>query len=228
MGQMEIVQIGELDIHPEALRTPKMTSVQLDALYKSIDVSGQLDPVWVYRNRIVDGRHRYICLNRLGIETIKVIRMPNNSTLSDIRDVVLGKEIRRHQTPTQLAISAYDLMKEKGMTQADSAKMIGATRKGIGLVKQIVELYGRRDIIDLLKNGDKFPHKEFSTTESLLTIVGWLSENSDVKGSKELTIPIDRELSGDEQMFVNKTCSVLEKESKIVLKAIVDRLYGGM
>ena len=45
----------DLVLHPEALATPKMNQEQYEALKANIEMFGQLDPVTVYRGKIVDG-----------------------------------------------------------------------------------------------------------------------------------------------------------------------------
>ena len=88
----------------------------------------------------------------LGIDEIKYIKLANNATLADIRQVVQSKELRRHETASQLAIRAYRMKSahdSKFKSFAEVAKAIGANPKRIVEVKKVVELYGRNDIIDL-------------------------------------------------------------------------------
>ena len=112
MKTIDEIKICNTSIHPEALKTPRMIEEQYEALKLDIEENGQIEPVVVYRNRIVDGRHRYLIAQELNLEILKCIKMPNNSTIGDIRRMVKSKETRRHESATQLAISALRYIEE--------------------------------------------------------------------------------------------------------------------
>ena len=99
----------ELTLHPEALATPRMNSENYEALKRDIEMNGQIDPITVYRGKIVDGRHRWLIIQELELDLIKYKKMPNNSTLKEIRSMVNSRETRRHESASQLAIRAYKL-----------------------------------------------------------------------------------------------------------------------
>lgn len=233
---VEVFRISpeELTLHPEALATPRMSDESYDALKRDIEINGQLDPVTTYRGKIVDGRHRWLIIQELGIDEIKYIKLANNATLADIRQVVQSKELRRHETASQLAIRAYRMKSahdSKFKSFAEVAKAIGANPKRIVEVKKVVELYGRNDIIDLLFNGKKFnvgTHIIPFWTDSLGTILRWLEEHGTIIDAKQqlATIEPRKELTEDEETLVNSYVNMLSKESELVKQHISDRLYG--
>lgn len=223
-----------LSLHPEALLTPKMNEAAYTALKTDIEINGQLDPVTVYRGKIVDGRHRWLILQELGIDVIKYVVLPNNYTLEKIRQVVHSKEMRRHETAAQLAIRAYRLYKDPKNnfeSMGAAADAIGSNRKRVGEVKKIVELYGRSDIIEVLFDGGHFntgTEIHPCHTDSLSTIANWLSEYGTIIDSKKKSVGISarKELTEDEQLMVNSYLNVLFKESHLVLENIAEALYS--
>jgi ParB-like chromosome segregation protein Spo0J len=69
-----------------------MTQEQYVALKIDIENNGQIDPVILYRGRIIDGRHRLKIAKELGQIQILTVSIPNNSTINDIRAIVKSKE----------------------------------------------------------------------------------------------------------------------------------------
>ena len=205
------VDITTLDIHPEANITPRMTTEQYNALKLDIEKNGQLEPIVLYRGRIIDGRHRYCIMSELGIKTVVVVSISNNSTIMDIRTIVKSKEIHRHQTPTQLAIYAYRQMisynsdsrnKDSVMTQSDAAREFGVVVKQIGRVARIDNKLMRPDIIDMLFTGNKFNIGSSimpNYTNNLRTINSYLKEDR----MSRLGKPKDFKYTESENEFIN-------------------------
>lgn len=224
----------DLELHPEALATPKMNSENYEALKRDIEMNGQIDPITVYRGKIIDGRHRWLIIQELGIDVIKYKKMPNNSTLKEIRSMVNSRETRRHESVGQLAIRAYKLKidpSNKIASFSDAAELVGVPRKRVSEVKRIIEVYGRNDIIELLFAGEKFNTGSVQIpfwTDSLGTILNWLSEHGTVVGAKQQKASIEprKELTEDEQLLVNTYVTALKKESDLVLEHIAHALYS--
>ena len=231
MKEIFELDITTLSIHDEALATPRMLEVQYEALKADIEQNGQLDPVVIYRGKIVDGRHRFLILNELNIKTITCFKMPNNSTLSDIKKLVRSKETRRHETATQLAISAlrHITKSNEKITQAEASKMFGVGPKAIGFAKKILVDYKREDLLDILFDGGKInigtSYQPFMT-DSLKTIVNWLDENKATSVENKIGITARTELTEDENIIVNQFVRSVQKESKFVLDEIANRIYS--
>ena len=231
MKEIFELDITTLSIHDEALATPRMLEVQYEALKADIEQNGQLDPVVIYRGKIVDGRHRFLILNELNIKTITCFKMPNNATLSDIKKLVRSKETRRHETATQLAISAlrHIIKSNEKMTQAEASKMFGVGPKAIGFAKKILADYKREDLLDILFDGGKInigrSYQPFMT-DSLKTIVNWLDDNKATSVENKIGITARTELTEDENIIVNQFVRSIQKESKFVLDEIANRIYS--
>ncbi len=231
MKEIFELDITTLSIHDEALATPRMLEVQYEALKADIEQNGQLDPVVIYRGKIVDGRHRFLILNELNIKTITCFKMPNNATLSDIKKLVRSKETRRHETATQLAISAlrHITKSNEKMTQAEASKMFGVGPKAIGFAKKILVDYKREDLLDILFDGGKInigtSYQPFMT-DSLKTIVNWLDDNKATSVENKIGITARTELTEDENIIVNQFVRSVQKESKFVLDEIANRIYS--
>ncbi len=232
MRIIEAMRVEELSLHAEALTTPRMNDEQYQALKRDIEMNGQIDPVTVYRGKIIDGRHRWLILQELGIETILVEKLPNNTTIAEIRRLVRSRETRRHESASQLAISAYKyiLTSTDKVSQTEAADMFGTNAKRIGEAKKIAEMYGRTDILDLLFNGEKFNVGNSYRpiwSDSLRAILNWLAENGTVLGGKDRDIGIAPrlELTEDEQIIVNKFIYAIRSESKLVKNEVANVLY---
>ena len=231
MKEIFELDITTLSIHDEALATPRMLEVQYEALKADIEQNGQLDPVVIYRGKIVDGRHRFLILNELNIKTITCFKMPNNATLSDIKKLVRSKETRRHETATQLAISAlrHITKSNEKMTQAEASKMFGVGPKAIGFAKKILVDYKREDLLDILFDGGKInigtSYQPFMS-DSLKTIENWLDDNKATSVENKIGITARTELTEDENIIVNQFVRSIQKESKFVLDEIANRIYS--
>jgi hypothetical protein len=155
---------------------------QFDALKNDIKMNGQLVPITLYRGKLVDGRHRLRALKEISALTVDCVSLPNNLTLQEVKSKVLSTEIRRHQSPTQLAIKAYRLWKASDITQEVALTSTGASRTNLKLVNNIVKM-GRLDIIDLLEMGGKVntdvSHNYERPTDSLSAIVKYLKVIAD-------------------------------------------------
>lgn len=231
MKEIVTMKLSDLSIHDEALATPRMTSEQYEALKIDIEENGQHDPVLIYRGKIVDGRHRFLILTELNKETIACVKMPNNSTLDEIRRTVRSKETRRHETPTQLAISAYRYINssKKNITQAEASKKFGISVKTIGFVKKISKEFMREDIIDFLFNGDNInigtdinPYY----TDSLKAISNWLDESRAKQTKSKIGIESRKELTEDENIMIAQVLAAIKNESKFLKEELASRLYS--
>ena len=228
---MEILNVNELVLHPLAKSTPRMSEEQYAALKASIDSIGQQDPILVYRMKIIDGRHRWLILQELGIKTIKVDKLPNNTTMDELNAIVTAKEVRRHETASQLAIRAYRLSLQDGYTQLSAASALGANRKRVGEAKKIIETYGRGDIVELIHQGKKFntgTDKVPFWTDSLGTILRWLAEHSRIDTEQDTKVKPREELTESEIALVNAYFNTLRKESTLVQSELVDMLYASI
>jgi len=122
-----------LKIHSIAEHTPHMTDEEYDALVEDIHLNGQREPVVVYQQRVIDGRHRIRACKDLGLKC-KVVFAPRSWTDEDAIAFALSTEVRRNLDSTQKAIRAYNEYKRriedsklKKLGVAKIAKMFGVS-----------------------------------------------------------------------------------------------------
>lgn len=231
MNEIEMIDPLDLTLHSVALATPRMSSLAFEALKDDIEINGQIEPVILYRGKIVDGRHRWLVAQDLGLEKIKCVSLSQNTKLIELESLVQSKENRRHETAAQLAIRAYRLKVSgnKYKSFAKAAMAIGANTKRVSEANKIASTYGRLDILELLFNGESFntgTQERPFYTDSLGTILRWLEEtNSIVNGSRSVAIEPRDELTADENIIIAKILQVIRKESSLVQAEISKRVY---
>lgn len=237
--EVEEVSLADLSVHTLAETTPGYTREALEALKLDLQEQGQKDAVLVYRNKIIDGRHRYTCLTALDEQTIKIHRLPNNTTMTELSSLVTSKEMRRHASVAQRAIYAVkqrQLVLDAGgkLTQADAAVMYGVVVKEMSRVSKVAGnrkgQFNRPDLIEAVFSGNKIDvgdsYKPFYT-DSLQAIINWLGKSlatntADVTG----IAASERELNYDEEVLVNQVVNRIKEESDRVRHAIASRLYS--
>lgn len=201
-----------MELHPLTETHPVMSVEQYEAFKADIAKNGQLQPVILYRGKIVDGRHRLKALKELDTKVIKTMDLPNNLTLRQVKDKVLSTERRRHQSPTQLAIQGYREYKN-GMKQSEAVTATGCSLSNLQHVVALEKL-GRLDIIDLLERGGKVDigianYNKF--TDSLLGIVTWVKKQQD--HTNQILQTLAREVDTD-----------IEKDNVVIDNAKLDGL----
>lgn len=228
---MEIVDINTVELHTITKTHPVMKEEQFVAFTKDIELNGQLQPVLVYRGKIVDGRHRYRALSLLGVDKIKIDRLSNNMTLEEVVHIVESSELRRHQTATQLAIKAYRLYKRGELTQKEAVEKAGCS---LANLKHVVALegLGRMDIIENLESGGREnvsrDPRYNKMTDSLLAIVGYVKECK----AKLEALQIEGEYESKEVEIDNVSLKAVflltSGWSKEMKKVLIANLYKSM
>ncbi len=139
---------GKFKYDESSEQLPMMVKAQYEILRDDIKSEEQQEPILIWRGRIVDGRNRCKALNELGIETVKVIKLPH--MCSPEERMKLARRIehtRRHETPTQIACTAV--------------KNYEARKKAVPKVK------GLKEIIC----------KETGTSPTNFSIARWILQN---------------------------------------------------
>ncbi|HMF11448.1 MAG TPA: ParB N-terminal domain-containing protein [Gemmataceae bacterium] len=95
----------DLQPHPAATIFPEMSESDFAALKDDIKEHGQRDPVIVFQNQILDGRHRYRACRELGIEA----RTEEFIGDDPVAFVVSKNLKRRHLDESQRALVAARL-----------------------------------------------------------------------------------------------------------------------
>ena len=141
---------AEVEFHPVSNKHPRMSEEQFKGLVSDIELNGQLEPIRLYRGKVVDGRHRTWAARELGIDTVDCVELPHKTTMKELEQIVASTENRRHQTGTQRACIAYLEMISEGtgnITSADQARKYGVNKAYLSMCKAIAEKMG----IDVIK-----------------------------------------------------------------------------
>lgn len=228
---METIDINTVELHKLTETHPVMSQEQFNAFVKDIESNGQLQPVLVYRNKIVDGRHRYKALSQLGIPDIKVERLANNLTMEEVLALVMSSEIRRHQSPTQLAIKGFRLYKSSNVTQADVVVKVGCSLANLKHVIAL-EALGRMDIVDLLESGGKVDisrdYRYPKMSDSLLAIVTKVKEDKARVEALQCVENSDKEekkISKTDMLQFQVTEQLIGTWSEPMLKMLIAKCY---
>ena len=163
-----------------------MSEEEYRALLISIAEVGQLEPVKIYRGKIVDGRHRYWALKDLGIDYIKYIEIPHNTTLSEVKDMVMGSEVRRADSPFQKAAKAYlEYSTQDEYDMRYIANKIGISHGSISKMKTIAEKLGSDIIKHIYNKGYCYINKKKFTSLSSLYKYALTIDHEDKEPSED-------------------------------------------
>jgi ParB-like chromosome segregation protein Spo0J len=128
----------KMDFHKTASIFPMMTEEEITRLTEDIREHGQLEPIYTYHGKIIDGRNRYKACKTLNIKPIYEAWDENGSLI----DFVISKNLhRRHLTPSQKAVIALDILpyfeaEAKKKIKEISRDTIKTKLKGIALGRQ--------------------------------------------------------------------------------------------
>ena len=96
----------EFPLSPLAEIFPPWTTEQLDRLTEDIAAHGMREPILVWRETIIDGRHRLKACRKAGVEPVYRFLDDEEDPLA----VVIGENVlRRHLDETQRAVVAFRL-----------------------------------------------------------------------------------------------------------------------
>jgi hypothetical protein len=99
---------GQEKFHPIVSIFPIMSEQEFQSHKEDIKINGQAEPIWLYQNRIIDGRHRYRACVELNIEP-KFSEYTGNSPLSFVVSLNFN---RRHLDASQQAVVVLKTLPE--------------------------------------------------------------------------------------------------------------------
>jgi len=191
LGNAEIIAIDELKGTDKVAEVnPLMSDRELEALTLDIQDRGLLEPIYIHRYKIVDGRHRVKALKALGATEIKAIKLPHKISVVDKAMLVRTKETRRMQSSTQLACTAVNVWntnKPDGIIQKDFIKKYGVSQANFTNAQWLYK--NNKKVFTALKEGfqvqvdDTDKHK---TSDSLNTVVKYLKQKEVAILTKEV------------------------------------------
>jgi len=225
-----------LEIHSLASLNPMPSPEQSQALKDSLETFGQTTPIIVVKEgsklMVLDGRNRINALVELGEKEIKA-NIHEKLTQTEKKSIVETSETRRHDSVTQLAIKAYYDLQDPDSDiklQAEAARKHGASVRNIQYVAKVAGTkkgqFQRPDIITNLFIGGRFP-LEHTSTDSLTTIVNWLTVNSSVPGIRPIGLvdPKTIELSEEEKVHIDEIIAHAKGRSRPFQEALNQRTY---
>jgi ParB-like chromosome segregation protein Spo0J len=143
-----------LEPHPFAALFPELPPEELALLAKDIKERGQLEPIILYKGRILDGRNRYQACQMAGVEA-RLEEFDETASRRSPEEFILSRNLRRrHLSVGQKAAIALGwseqiesnpkLEKIKAIgrprgTLADAAKYIGINEQRVFEIRQIKE-----------------------------------------------------------------------------------------
>lgn len=113
-----------MNVHPVADIFPRMGDAEFQALKADIAKHGQREPVWTWRDQVIDGRHRVRACDELGHLCLRREYEGDESTL--VQFVVSLNLHRRHLNESQRAMVAGRLANLQDGQRSDQAAPIGA------------------------------------------------------------------------------------------------------
>jgi len=143
--------------HPFAELFPLIDGQQFEELAANIKANGLREPIWVYKNQILDGRNRYIACEKVGI---KVTTQEYIGT--DPLGFVLSQNVhRRHLNESQRAMVAAKIANlPKGANQHNEGLPIGASsaslkvgERTVNRARQVIKR-GSKELQAAVENGE--------------------------------------------------------------------------
>ncbi len=198
--------------HPAADYFPMMSEIDFDRLKDDIRLNGQVEPVLVFGNQIVDGRNRYKACKALGIEprmasyggdpekiTSYIISTSlHRGTLTDGQKAVIGAKIKPfYESHLKVKSNASDM----------AARAVNLPTKKVSSVIKIIEK-GVPSVIAKLEAGK-------ISVEDAIAIVG-LEQDKQEK-VLEIVSTFEKE---NESVIKEEVVSVCQKEEEKVAEKI--------
>jgi hypothetical protein len=148
---IEYSHYDDLDIHSLAGVNPEMDVYDFEAFKIDIRENGIKEPLWMYRNKIIDGRHRIKAARKLGITQVPYKILKQNYTKRELLNILRSKHMRRNLDPLAKTLMAYRYFEEQGgsITRADAENKYGIKGRSISMVIKIKEILGERVINEL-------------------------------------------------------------------------------
>ena len=135
-----------MEYHEIANIFPLMEGTELTELSADIKKNGLIDPIWLYENKILDGRNRYRACQEVGVEP-RFQSYPGNDPLQYVISLNLH---RRHLNESQRAVVAARLANMQvgdnqysgsanmpTLSQSQAAKMLNVSERMVRTVKAI-------------------------------------------------------------------------------------------
>jgi hypothetical protein len=147
---LDTIKAGkELSPHPFADIFPPMEGVELAALGEDIKANGLREPIWLYEDKIIDGRNRYKAVIKAGVgHRMKEENFRVYTGTDPLKFVISANVLRRHLNESQRALIAAKVANIKlgdnqhkpgGISVERAAEMFSVSAASIAVAKDVVE-----------------------------------------------------------------------------------------
>jgi len=152
------VNVDELQEHYLSKINPLMREHDYIALMISLEQYGQLEPIWLFRGKVIDGRHRLKALKEIGSKTIKANELYHLYSKEQLKELLIMKHTHRSEDAMDKAIKAFREYKEllqKGeeITKIVIEKKYGAKSRAITRLETIHQYLGGDETLAMLFSG---------------------------------------------------------------------------
>jgi hypothetical protein len=180
-----VIPFGELlniEVDPIAFHNPKMSSAEFDWLLNDMQAHGQKDPVLMFDNKIVDGRHRLAAAKKLKID-LRTYHL--TGTREEAEAAVSSCDVRRNLTTSQIAMKcAYRIVQSR--SNADGSMKPKSEWYSIKNLPEIIyKIIGKRSVEAAIKIRLDHPHIAESVFLGHQTMTGAKNLIDSYKAQKE-------------------------------------------
>jgi len=163
--ELNEVFIGKKEIHPVADIFPPMSETEFNNLCESIEQNGQREAIWLFDNKIIDGRNRYKACEKIGVTPhYAEFKGDESELLAFVIDINLH---RRHLSESQRAMVAANIANLPNgtnrfsvapqicgaTTQTAAAEMVNVSTRSVTNAKKVQE-HGSPELIDAVNKGE--------------------------------------------------------------------------
>jgi ParB-like chromosome segregation protein Spo0J len=147
--------MATLAFHPLAELFPEMEPEEYSRLVEDIKANGQLEPIWLYEGKILDGRHRYLACQDAKIEPVTRVYEGKDPT-----GFVLSLNLhRRHLDEGQRGMVAAKIARlavganqhSEGLPIGRASEMLNVGERTVARAKEVQE----RAIPEIVKAVEK-------------------------------------------------------------------------
>lgn len=160
-----------MKLHKYCALLPQMMADEYQTLKTDIQVHGLLEPIVVYEDSILDGRHRYNICEELAVQPAYV-QFESLSYNGSPLDFVISKHQRRNLTPDQKAVLAdkianlkdgeRQVLTNEKVTLSEAIKSTGASKGQVGKLRKIKKDNPR--VIERIESGETSINIEYQRT----------------------------------------------------------------
>lgn len=195
----------DYEFHKVSALFPLLEGKEFKELVEDIKKQGLLEPIWLYENKIVDGRNRYRACKETGVEPAFRIWDGKGSLVSFVVSLNLK---RRHLTPSQTACVAAEALP---LYEAEAKK------------RQLRKPESVSPLMDEQKSrADSFAAEDFKVARGYVAAAKAIKLSSpetfeEVKAGKKKITQVVRELKKEKQLKELKELQPIEGKFNVIV-----------